>query len=313
MSHRQSIGRQNPLTQSSSGPAQVEWVSVAVLPPRLPPGLAPPTGIGAADAFSWDEAINWQHNNPIPTEEQAGRRKSFLKKAGLTTQRYKRNPDTPPYIFRSVRYDTWRKHYAKDKDGNYKGTHAPAEDCLLKPDDVQKWNFGEAQTLADKWTRGKEVLPVYAEVREDGNVPEYEVDYDGPPRDGGPPPMEPVVSQDDDDIANHLQRRDTRAHVKQQQFAALEEYENRPPPFERDSQPANRPPPFERESQPEISTTTAPKTKAAFGHAPSSGQTYDGRTAAEVIANAQARGRAKDGWKNKFRRGFEIASMGGGA
>ena len=274
--------------------------------------MAPPTGIGAADAFNWDDAINWQHNQPISTPEQAGRRKSLLKRAGLTTERYKRNPDTPPYIFRQVPYDVWRKHYAKDKDGNYKGTHAPAEDCLLKPDDVQKWNFGEAKTYADKWTRGKEVLPVYAEVREDGYVPEYEVDYDGPPRDAGPPPMEPVVSQDDHDIADHLARRDTRADVKKQQATALEQYWNQHQASQNNTQLAPSTTATST-STAASSSTAAPKPRAGFGYAPSSGDTYDGLSAAEVIANAKARGDKKDTWKMKFKRGFEIASMGGGA
>ena len=52
-----------------------------------------------------------------------------------------------------------------DKDGNYKGTHAPAEDCLLKPEDVQRWRLGDAVTRADKWTRGREALPMPAAQR----------------------------------------------------------------------------------------------------------------------------------------------------
>lgn len=160
-------------------------VSVAVLPPRLPAGMAPPTGTGPADAMPWDERLNWSHNEALPStatkadgspEVQTERRKSFLKRAGLTTERVKRNPDTPPFTFRQIPYDEWRKHYAKDAQGNYRGTHAPAEDCLLKPEDVSKWRLGEAKTRADLWTRGTERLPVYEEVKREGPVPDYE-DY----------------------------------------------------------------------------------------------------------------------------------------
>ena len=142
-------------------------VSCAVLPPRLPAGMAPPTGIGASECISWDEGINWQHNEPI-NEKEPGRRKSLFRKVGITTQRKRagEEDDLPPFIMRQIPYDTWRKHYAKDADGNYKGTHAPAQDCLLKPDDVQKWRLGEAVTKADKWTRGSQALPVYAEVHD---------------------------------------------------------------------------------------------------------------------------------------------------
>ena len=182
MSRRESVGRLNTRTQSASAPPLTNTVSVAVLPPRLTHDMVPPTGFASAHAFSWDESLDWQHNEPIPRKGSA-RRPSIREKMGLTSQRKTRNPDTPPFMFRQVPYDVWRKHYAKDKDGNYRGTHAPAEDCLLKPDDVKKWNAGDQVTRADKWTRGKEVLPVYAEVREEGMAPEYEIDYNGPPRD----------------------------------------------------------------------------------------------------------------------------------
>ena len=152
-------------------------VSCAVLPPRLPSGMAPPTGTAVAGAISFDESLNWQHNKAVE-EGPVSRRKSLFRKAGLTTQRKRANEedDLPPFIMRQIPYDTWRKHYAKDKDGNYKGTHAPAEDCLLKPDDVEKWRLGAPVTKADKWTRGSEALPVYAEVRAEGTLPEYQHD-----------------------------------------------------------------------------------------------------------------------------------------
>jgi hypothetical protein len=143
-----------------------------------------------ADAFSWDESLNWSHNAPLhhSTNQPAShsqRKPSLVKKMGLTTKRERANPksDLPPFVMRSVPYDTWRKHYAKDKDGNYKGTRAPAEDCLLLPDDLQKWRFEEGTSYGDKWTRGKEVLPVYEEAAAHPRAPEYEVDYNGPPRD----------------------------------------------------------------------------------------------------------------------------------
>lgn len=79
----------------------------------------------------------------------------------------------------------WRKHYAKDKNGRYHGTHAPAEDCLLLPEDVEIWRLGPPETKADLWTRGKEALPVYAEAQQQQNdahvLPEYSEHYDGPP------------------------------------------------------------------------------------------------------------------------------------
>lgn len=196
MSRKGSVGRVTARRQSSASAPVTDRVTVAVLPPRIPFGYNPPTSVGmAADAFGWDESLNWSQNAPLhhSTNQPAShsqRKPSLAKKMGFTTKRERANPesDLPPFVMRSVPYDTWRKHYAKDKDGNYKGTHAPAEDCLLLPDDLQKWRFEEGTNYGDRWTRGKEVLPVYEEATAHPRVPEYEVDYDGPPRD------EPTIS-----------------------------------------------------------------------------------------------------------------------
>jgi len=84
---------------------------------------------------------------------------------------------------RTLTWLRWRKHYAKDKDGRYHGTLAPAEDCLLLPADVEIWRLGEPETKADLWTRGKAALPVYNETQHDHTLPEYSETYDGPPSD----------------------------------------------------------------------------------------------------------------------------------
>lgn len=183
---RESVGRKNSRQQSASAPPIQQFVSVAVLPPRFAQGVAPPSGIAAAECFNWDERINWRHNEPIDKETDKTEKKSFLKKIGISTDRKKRNEDVPPFQFRQIPYEDWRKHYAKDKDGNYMGTHAPAEDCLLKPEDVAKWRLGEARTKADLWTRGAERLPVYEEVKREGEVPRYH-ELTGEAQSMGPP------------------------------------------------------------------------------------------------------------------------------
>jgi hypothetical protein len=300
MPRRESVGRRNAAIQPASGPPTMQMVSVAVLPPRLPPGVAPPTGLGVADAFNWDESLNWQHNLPVPKEGEEPRKKSIWNKAGLTTKRERRgNSDTPNFVLRQIPYETWRKHYAKDKDGNYKGTHAPAEDCLLKPDDVQKWNLnaGQPTTLADKWTRGREVLPGYGEVKEEGMVPGYEGDYDAanyddgaaqkeaqsqqntygssredgelqngdqPPRYDGPPPEEPVVGAE-------------AGTVSPQRLRSIPEQSSRP------HKQVNRKPV----------------------------QTINGKTPDEIIREAKANPPPKMGFKELMQRGAEWASFGG--
>ncbi|KPI36826.1 uncharacterized protein AB675_11761 [Cyphellophora attinorum] len=164
----------------------MNFVVFAVLPPRLPDGMvAPPTGLGPADAMGWDERLNWTHNEKVDSEadgQPSQRRKSSIwRKLAPTTQRTRRGTDSnnggselPPFQFKQVPYDVWRKHYAKDAQGMYRGTHAPAEDCLLKPEDVAKWRLEAPKTKADLWTRGSEALPVYGEVRAEEGVPEYD-------------------------------------------------------------------------------------------------------------------------------------------
>lgn len=73
----------------------------------------------------------------------------------------------------STDFSSWRKHYAKDKDGRFQGTGTPAEDCLLLPEDVAKWRFGEPETKGDQWTRGKAALPAYADAPSSDAAPEY--------------------------------------------------------------------------------------------------------------------------------------------
>ena len=264
MSRRESVGRKSSRTQSASGPPSQQMVSVAVLPPRMAPGMAPPTGIGAAEAFSWDESLNWQHNEPIK-EEEPSKRKGLFRKAGLTTQRKRLNPELPPFVLRQIPYDTWRKHYAKDKDGNYHGTHAPAENCLLKPHDVQKWRLGEPVTKGDQWTRGSEALPVYSEITETHAVPEYEHDYDGPPRTQYPGDPVPDSQTWDDDASA------------------------------------------------ERSTSIATANSADRSGSTVSGKVIaNGKTAQEIIAEAQAKGNPKLSWKERAKKAGEYASMGAG-
>lgn len=222
MSRKESVGRVTARRQSSASAPVQERVTVAVLPPRLPVGYNPPTGVGMADAFGWDESLNWSQNAPLhhSTNQPAShsqRKPSLVKKMGLTTNRERANPksDLPPFVMRSVPFETWRKHYAKDKDGNYKGTHAPAEDCLLKPDDLQKWRFEEGTSYGDKWTRGKEVLPVYEEAAAYPRVPAYEVDYDGPPRDEPTLPTNTEEETGTEEGSQH-QFRDEQRHFLQQ-------------------------------------------------------------------------------------------------
>ena len=117
---------------------------------------------------------------------------------------------------RSVPYETWRKHYAKDKDGNYKGTHAPAEDCLLKPDDLMKWRFEEGTSYGDRWTRGKEILPVYEEAAAHPRVPEYEADYDGPPREE--PTVPSYVPEEETQEPETEEAREERFREEQRAF-----------------------------------------------------------------------------------------------
>ena len=91
--------------QSSFAAPVQDVVKVAVLPARLPADMAPPTGLGPAMAISWDERVNWRHNESIDSAKDQ-KPKSIWKKAGFTRDRKARNEDLPPFTFREVPYDT---------------------------------------------------------------------------------------------------------------------------------------------------------------------------------------------------------------
>jgi hypothetical protein len=240
--------------------------------------MAPPTNIGASGAIGFDEALNWQHNNPVQ-EQDPSRRKSLFRKVGITTQRKRANAedDLPPFVMRQIPYDTWRKHYAKDKDGNYKGTHAPAEDCLLKPEDVQKWRLGDAVTKADQWTRGKEALPVYSEVHAEGAVPEYSIDIQDSSHSAAT--NETILTPEEGRLAEYFDVTETEV--------------------QRQLPPSSGPAP-QSFAAANASQEGAMRTSAADVLA-------DGKTAEEIIEEAKAKGKQKLTWKQKLSKAFETA------
>jgi len=158
---------------------------------------------------------------------------------------------------------------------------------------VEKWKFkgdgGEgaagAEGWAGKFTRGKEALPVYGEVTEEGMVPGYEADYDPNEHSEGtkennedaredydrPPAGEPIQEEDEDEYEE--------VGGTQQQLSPS------PPP----------PPP------------TALRQEGLMRD-PNSGLLYDAQREREELI---ARNKGAKGWKNTLKRGLEMASMGG--
>ena len=159
--------------QSLSGPSVMQEVTVAVLPPILHQPFAPATGIGAMPTFTWEEHLKGGRSKPLSKPDDPEGCKSWIKRI-FTIGQNSQNPDRPPFIMKKVPFDEWRRHYAKDKEGNYHGTHAPAEDCLLLPRDLKRWRLEEPTALADQWTRGKYALPAYGEEKEfEVDLPAY--------------------------------------------------------------------------------------------------------------------------------------------
>jgi hypothetical protein len=221
-------------------------------------------------------AFNTSPNDPRP-HEQRGQSKT--------------NSDRPPFVFKQVPYDVWRRHYAKDASGRYRGTHAPAEDCLLQPEDVERWRFkGEANdpalppNPAEKWTRGSEALPVYSEAREEGTAPEYEFDDDNQHANvfEGFEVLRSVVGEDS---PSHAEQRPVRA-------ATTDDMWDQAPNVNGNS----------------ISAPPPPPTPAALPDGPAPAL-FGGKTAQQVIEEAEARQRdalarsTSTSWKQKLKRG----------
>lgn len=228
----QASGRSYVRTQPSGGPPVVSTVRVAVLPPRLPPEMHAPAGVGSGEGPGFDEHLNLIHNLKVdpnqsgsvsyqsptsPTQTQSPEittspptkayKSTFLGMRKTPLRAREKSNDIPPFVFREVTYEVWRKHYAKDKSGRYRGTDTPAEDCLLLPEDVERWRLGPVQTRADLWTRGRDALPGYTStdiaVEGDPSLPEYS--EKALPEEGEAPSDSRVLSP----VPSRLQRVDT--------------------------------------------------------------------------------------------------------
>lgn len=149
--------------------------------------------------------------------------------------------------------------------------HRPAEDCLLKPDDVQKWRLEEPGTNADRWTRGQHALPVYAEARNEEPVPEYQVDADVQTQPAG---NQTTTIPEDDKLSEAWDGRDTMQNT---QITGTPSYTALP-----------------------AEHTTLPSGKTIA----------DGKTAEQIIAEAKAKPRQKMTWKERFSKASTTAMLG---
>ena len=69
-----------------------------------------------------------------PIKDASPRRKSrlgsfFRRKSSSSASK---KPKEPEFVMKDVTRAEYLKHYAKDDDGNYTGTHDPAPDCILR-------------------------------------------------------------------------------------------------------------------------------------------------------------------------------------
>ena len=65
------------------------------------------------------------------------KKKRWWRRRSSTSSRSVNNPDN--FVMRRLKRGEYLKHYAKDEHGNYIGTEEPAEDCILKWDDLETY------------------------------------------------------------------------------------------------------------------------------------------------------------------------------
>ena len=58
--------------------------------------------------------------------------------------------DDQKFVMKKVTRGDYLKYYAKDEDRNYVGTEDPADDCILKVEELVKWRCGNAG-VGDGW------------------------------------------------------------------------------------------------------------------------------------------------------------------
>jgi hypothetical protein len=81
---------------------------------------------------------------PAPPAGDAGdKMKKWWRRKSLTSGNSLNDPGN--FMMKKVKRGDYLKHYAKDEQGNYMGTEEPAEDCILRGKDLDKYRGSDTK------------------------------------------------------------------------------------------------------------------------------------------------------------------------
>jgi hypothetical protein len=101
---------------------------------------------------------------PNDTKKKWWRRKSSSSSNSLN--------DPANFVMKKVRRGEYLKHYAKDDQGNYSGTGEPAEDCILRGKDLERYRSNRAIAFRNEIAENQTDFsaPIGVEKGEDDGV-----------------------------------------------------------------------------------------------------------------------------------------------
>jgi hypothetical protein len=108
-----------------------------------------------------------QESAPASGEPNDTKKKWWRRKSSSSS-----NPDN--FEMKKVRRGEYLKHYAKDDQGNYCGTEEPAEDCILRGKDLERYRSNRAiafrNEIAENQTDYSALMGVEKEKEKDDGV-----------------------------------------------------------------------------------------------------------------------------------------------
>lgn len=94
-------------------------------------------------------------------------KKRWWRRKSSTSNGSMNNPDN--FVMRKIQRGEYLKHYAKDEQGAYIGTEEPAEDCILRGDDLETYRSGKDKMFRNEIVGNGLKRPALVDGEPDGS------------------------------------------------------------------------------------------------------------------------------------------------
>ena len=107
-----------------------------------------------------------QEDRFAPGEANKKNKRRWWRRRSSTSNGGMNNPDN--FVMRKIQRGEYLKHYAKDEQGTYIGTEEPAEDCILRGDDLETYRSGRDKMFRNEIVGNGLKRPALVDVEQDG-------------------------------------------------------------------------------------------------------------------------------------------------